>query len=66
MRRPRVHFHDCVSCQQQYACDGELEGNTDGWPEVICVEFHERWCRTCDECRERHALAANADALENI
>lgn len=62
MRRPKFHHHDCVSCHHQFACDGELEGNHDGWPEVICVEFHERWRRTCDECRERNTLANDEDA----
>lgn len=51
--RPKFHHHDCDQCGQQFSCDGQLERNHDGWPEVICVEFHERGQRTCRECAER-------------
>lgn len=51
--RPRIHHHDCVNCGQQFSCDGEWERNHDGWPEAVCLEFHERWRRLCDECRNR-------------
>ncbi len=31
-------------------CDGELERNYDGWPEVICVIYHKDGQDVCEEC----------------
>jgi hypothetical protein len=51
-RQPRqqLHEHPCDVCRLPFDCDGELERNYDGWPEVICVSFHERHSRTCGNC----------------
>lgn len=49
----RPHTHVCEKCQTKFSCDGDLEENYDGWPEVVCAIFHV-WGQTdCEDCRER-------------
>lgn len=47
------HEHPCTHCHVLTECWGDLEPNHDGWPEVVCVEFHIRnshlLCQTCHE-----------------
>jgi hypothetical protein len=42
MARIERHTHPCSTpnCLTRLACHGELSGNHDGWPEVICLDFH--------------------------
>jgi hypothetical protein len=46
----KVHHHECFHCGEQFSCSGELERNEDGWPEVICYEFHRMEQRACPKC----------------
>lgn len=39
-RLSRTHTHACQSCQADTECAGGLELNPDGFPDVICREFH--------------------------
>ena len=51
-RRAHYHNHKCQRCHLKYLCDGELEENYDGWPEVICYTYHvagRDWCAACVE-----------------
>jgi hypothetical protein len=51
MRRPREHSHPCRSCGAKVPCSGDLIQNYDGFPEVICSEYHERYRRPdCEAC----------------
>ena len=38
--RVKPHSHPCQSCGAKTPCPGTWEENYDGWPEVICREFH--------------------------
>lgn len=37
----RIHHHPCQRCGKKAECPGEWEQNYDGFPEVICPEFHQ-------------------------
>lgn len=54
MSRYRQHTHYCLNksegCTSTFLCDGPLERNHDGWPEVICMAQPEDTFE-CDECR---------------
>jgi hypothetical protein len=52
--RDRPHSHPCQRCGLEIACDGPLEENYDGWPEVICVDFdmHSHEDFLCEACAE--------------
>lgn len=41
MRRQLQHTHACVSCGVPTDCHGEYERNDDGFPPLICREFHQ-------------------------
>ena len=47
----RIHHHPCQTCRKKTECGGDWEQNYDGWPEVICREFH------------RHDLTLNPDFI---
>jgi len=34
------HHHPCQRCKAKTECFGQLEDNYDGWPEIVCLEFH--------------------------
>ncbi len=34
------HHHPCSQCGVKTECGGTFEQNYDGFPEVICPEFH--------------------------
>ena len=60
MRDRNAHSHPCSGCQVSVECDGELERNFDGWPEVICTSYHllngetaEVLCEACAELVDR-------------
>lgn len=38
--RVKPHSHPCQSCGAKTPCSGTWEENYDGYPEVICPEFH--------------------------
>ena len=46
----RAHTHKCRVCGKRYECEGTLERNHDGWPEVICLAFHVRLLQECEDC----------------
>lgn len=60
------HHHPCQHCGAKTECSGTWEQNYDGFPEVICREFHldggtlnaDFLCETCaeleDRCDEAH------------
>jgi hypothetical protein len=60
MRHDGPHSHPCAACRNPVECDGELEQNYDGWPEVICPAYHQTngtiadlFCEKCAcECGE--------------
>lgn len=65
MRRHDEHHHTCSRCGHRYPCHGPLEQNYDGWPEVICLAYHEGGETICEECgidadEEREADHARA------
>jgi hypothetical protein len=52
----RIHTHPCAVCGKPVECDGTLEENHDGFPEVICLSYHMengdiRWLE-CEDCRD--------------
>ena len=40
MPRVKPHHHPCQTCGAKTECGGTWEENYDGFPEVICQEFH--------------------------
>lgn len=38
--RVAPHHHPCAGCGAKTECGGTFEQNYDGWPEVICTEYH--------------------------
>ncbi len=40
MPRVRPHHHPCADCGTKTECPGAWEENFDGFPEVICPEWH--------------------------
>ncbi len=68
MKRP--HGHDCQGkdCIVSVECSGELELNPDGFPRVICPEFHRPggtinpdWL--CEACSEKAEADAQTEAF---
>ncbi len=64
MPRVAVHHHPCADCGAKTECGGTWEENYDGFPEVICREFHLSSGDTnpdfiCHRCNEKQ-LAAEA------
>ena len=55
MPRVPVHHHPCARCGIKTECGGSWEENYDGFPEVICREWHQLGGTTnpefyCDGC----------------
>jgi hypothetical protein len=49
----RAHTHPCRDCQTPVECHGDLERNFDGWPEVVCRDFHIHGAEPlCDSCNK--------------
>lgn len=52
-----MHHHHCHGCGVKMPCDGDLEFNYDGAPEVVCGLYHlpggniADW--RCEECRAK-------------
>lgn len=40
MARHTPHTHPCRACQAPVPCEGAWERNDDGFPEIICPEYH--------------------------
>ncbi len=62
------HHHKCADCGAKTECCGQLEDNYDGWPEIICVEYHlhatcdpnpDFICEACDWKRQDAEKAAS-------
>ena len=57
MFKGMYHHHACQGCGKQTVCGGNLERNYDGWPEVICSDFHTSIGPNpnflCEDCREK-------------
>lgn len=57
MTKSRLHVHQCVDCGTPVDCDGTLEQNYDGWPEVVCdwVDGYLQTplCESCDDARQQ-------------
>ena len=59
--RSRLHTHPCADCGTPTECDGERERNYDGFPDVICLNYHLLSGITnpdfrCDACAEARDL----------
>jgi hypothetical protein len=63
MRRDE-HTHPCANCQIKTQCPGHYERNHDGFPEVICTEFHGGGTFLCDECRAHMCESGQAEDCE--
>jgi hypothetical protein len=51
----RAHTHLCTSasCHRRFECHGTERENHDGWPRVICINYHELLQDICPECERR-------------
>jgi len=71
MRSTFRHHHPCQACAAKTPCDGSLSDNYDGFPAVICDDFHLRSgdldpefiCQACAFVRED---AANEQAQREV
>ncbi len=70
MPRVKPHHHPCQRCGAKTECPGTWEENYDGFPEVICPEFHighlptvnpEFICESCEWAEQDAADQAEAD-----
>jgi hypothetical protein len=56
MKPSDAHMHLCSRCQLPAPCDGTLEENFDGFPEVICSAYHLKHGETahflCEACAD--------------
>lgn len=55
------HSHPCAHCKTPVECEAELVRNYDGWPEVVCEDYHLVGGATnpdwlCEDCQECDAL----------
>jgi hypothetical protein len=68
--RTRLHSHPCEHCETPVECSGEFERNHDGFPEVICSDYHLRSGAIrdvfCESCEHAERLREAADAMENV
>jgi hypothetical protein len=68
---PRVapHHHPCQTCRAKVECGGEWQENYDGFPEVICPEWHrpdgtvnnDFVCEACYDVEARALLVKLSD-----
>ncbi len=64
-----THSHPCIDCKSPAPCDGTLERNFDGWPPIICREYHVTFGKydfRCEACQAAHERQAEADLRENV
>lgn len=55
----RTHKHKCVSCGQQYECEGDLiaaEG-ANSEPKPVCAPYELYGWRRCEPCQEAYDAA---------
>ena len=64
-RAQRPHHHPCLDCGAKTECPGDWEENYDGFPEVICPEYHQGGFINsdfvCDACHEQRAATPDDD-----
>ena len=63
-RRDRAHTHRCTSCNLDFECHADLSRNYDGWPEVVCDQYHIGNVTVCEECYEQAKQRTAADLKE--
>lgn len=64
--RVAPHHHPCADCGTKTECPGTWEENYDGWPEVVCPEYHTAsYPFTCEGCEWKREDAANAEAAND-
>lgn len=51
----KPHTHPCRRCGERFECSGTWKQNYDGFPEVICEDFHEREYSLCGACEKDDA-----------
>jgi hypothetical protein len=66
MPRVPVHHHPCQDCGVKLECGGTWEENYDGFPEVVCREFHQpggtvNFDFVCEGCERVRAAQAQDD-----
>lgn len=61
-----MHTHICKACCQELECDGALERNYDGFPAVICADYHERGMDICGDCLREAEERHNFDLSFNV
>lgn len=58
------HTHPCARCHAPAICEGEQERNHDGFPDVICVNYHLETGVVarllCDACQDAQPAEAKA------
>lgn len=54
-----IHTHCCTLCHTRYDCDGDLEHNYDGFPEVVCTAYHYAAETECIECQSLRSFCDN-------
>ena len=59
-----THTHECVSCGERFRCSADVIDNYDGWPEKLCSAEADGGDPTCEDCRDRHAEAAQESRNE--
>lgn len=68
--RVKPHHHPCGRCGAKTECGGVWEQNYDGWPEVVCSEFHvhlnaSEWpamflCELCEAAEQAESVVEQA------
>jgi hypothetical protein len=65
MPHQRPHRHPCFDCGILVECPGTWEENYDGFPEVICREYHQDGFINsdfvCEECHDARAATPDDD-----
>ena len=61
-----MHKEQCIRCRKDYDCDGNLERNHDGWPEVICDLYHRYNMQECPDCLVEMEQQHDADMALNV
>ena len=71
MPRVNAHHHACQDCGIKTQCPGTWEENYDGFPEVVCPEFHisggintDFVCESCQFKRDDQAQIDAGNPME--
>jgi len=69
--RVKPHSHPCQRCGAKTECGGSWEENYDGFPGVICREFHlesginsDFLCETCHDQAEAELRSELAESVD--